>query len=110
MRSSATRPSPRLLSSPLLTASCRAARAFCRTPSGFTETGRRVWGGGQVKVAESEWVAWPLDLLMLHVIRRRSQAQRAIHSGEALFQRREAAKEAEVEPTPCSRRTRWARA
>ena len=68
--------------------------------SGFTETGRRVWGGGQVKVAESEWVAWPLDLLMLHVIRRRSQAQRAIHSGEALFQRREAAKEAEAEPAP----------
>lgn len=57
-----------------------------------------MWGGGQVKVAESEWVAWPLDLLMLHVIRRRSQAQRAIHSGEALFQRREAAKEAEPAP------------
>ena len=68
--------------------------------SGFTETGRRVWGGGQVKVSEREWVAWPLDLLMLHVIRRRSQAQRAIHSGEALFQRREAAKEAEAEPAP----------
>ena len=57
-----------------------------------------MWGGGQVKVAESEWVAWPLDLLMLHVIRRRSQAQRAIHSGEALFQRREAEKEAEAQP------------
>ena len=64
--------------------------------SGFTETGRRVWGGGQVKVSEREWVAWPLDLLMLHVLRRRAGAQQAIQAAEEARRQREAEKAAEA--------------
>lgn len=64
--------------------------------SGFTETGRRVWGGGQVKVSEREWVAWPLDLLMFHVLRRRAGAQQAIQAAEEARRQREAEKAAEA--------------
>lgn len=67
-----------------------------QNPSGFTETGKRVWGGGIVKLSKKEWVDWPIDLIFLHLYQRQSSVQKLIQEAEVRQRKEEATKQKEA--------------
>ena len=67
----------------------QSASGILQNPSGYTATGRRVWGGGIVKLTKKEWKPWPIDLLMQHLSRRRSMVKRALREAEMAARKKE---------------------